>query len=182
MAHEFFDDTFGYRNEIILRRHFGNSITQDEIQEFSLLKEALYRELLLRGGVQPLPGVTTWLAWAEAHGWRQALASMAPRANIDVTLAALKLPVRFQAIVSSEEVRRGKPDPEVFLLAARRLKVEPARCWVIEDSPQGVAAAKAAGMRCVAAGPLYQTLQATVTLPSLADADPDLLQAQPATH
>ena len=116
------------------------------------------------------------MMWATENGWRQALASMAPSANIDVTLVALGLPDTFEAIVSAEEVRHGKPDPEVFLLAAERLGIAPERCTVIEDSPQGVEAAKRAGMRCIGVGPLYETLEADVRLRTLVDARPSFLK------
>ena len=101
---------------------------------------------------------------------------MAPRENIDVTLAALGLADAFEAIVSAEDVQQGKPDPEVFLMAAARLGVAPARCTVIEDSAQGVEAARRAGMRCIGVGPLYETLDAGVTLRTLADAAPEMLE------
>jgi beta-phosphoglucomutase len=176
MTLEFFADTFGFRNEIILRRHFGADLADAEAAKLSLAKEALYRQLLCASGLQPLPGVREWMQWATANGWRQALASMAPRENIDVSLVALRLTDTFDAVVSSEEVRHGKPDPEVFLLAAQRIGVPPVRCTVIEDSHQGVGAAKRAGMRCIGVGPLYERLEADVTLWSLMDAGPEILE------
>jgi len=176
MTLEFFTETFGFRNEIILRRHFGAQLSDADVERMSLAKEELYRGLLRRAGLKPLPGVREWLEWARAKGFSQALASMAPRANIDVTLAALDLSDTFQAIVSAEEVRRGKPDPEVFLLAAQRIGVLPPHCAVIEDSPQGVEAARRAGMTSIGVGPLYRALDADVTLPTLAGAEPDILR------
>jgi beta-phosphoglucomutase len=172
MTFQSFNDTFGFRNEIILRRHFGPQLTAADVERMGLAKETLYRDLLRRTGVKPLPGVCEWMRWARKHSRPQALASMAPRENIEVTLAALQMLDTFQAIVSSEEVRHGKPDPEVFLLAADRLAVPPARCTVIEDSPQGVEAARRAGMRSIGVGPLYETLEADVRLLALAGADP----------
>ncbi len=176
MTYAFFTDTFGFRNEVILRRHFGEQLSDEAVRQYSSAKEVLYRKLLLEDGAQPLPGVVDWLQWAANHGFRQALASMAPRANIDVTLAALKLPIRFDAIVSAEEVHHGKPDPEVFLLAAERLGIPPAGCTVIEDSTQGVEAAKRAGMRCIGVGPLHDQLDADVLLRTLAAGKPQLLE------
>ena len=176
MTYDFFSDTFGFRNEIILRRHFGPGLADDQMAQFDVEKERLYRALLLQAGLQPLPGVREWIDWASENGWRQALASMAPRENIDVSLIALGFTDAFGAIVSAEEVRHGKPDPEVFLLAAQRLGVEPKMCTVIEDSPQGVEAAKRAGMRCIGVGPLHETLEADVRLRSLVDAEPQILR------
>src|SRR5207237_8240128 len=85
-----------------------------------------------------------------AQPWPLALASSSNREVIDAVLAAGEIDDCFQATVSSEEVARGKPAPDVYLEAARRLDVEPARCTAIEDSHNGILSAKAAGMRCVA--------------------------------
>ena len=177
MSHEFFDETFGFWNEAILRRHFGPQLTAEDVARLSDGKESLYRELLLAGGAEPLPGVRAWLAGFRAAGWRQALGSMAPRANIEVTLAALGIGEFFDAVVSSQDVRRGKPDPEVFLTAAARLAARPEQCIVIEDSPQGVQAAHAAGMKCIAVGPVAAALGADLALAALADASPDVAAA-----
>lgn len=171
VSRSFFDDTFGFRNEIILRLHFGEGLTDAQVGRMSREKETLYREMMLQGKIEALPGVMEWLAAFRAAGWRQALGSMAPRENIAVTLDALGIRDYFGAIVSSEDVRLGKPDPEVFLRAAEKLGVAPARCVVIEDSPQGVEAAARAGMKRVAVGPESAALGADLALPSLAEAD-----------
>lgn len=172
VSYQFFSDTFGFRNEIILRLHFGAQLTDAEVERMSLEKEALYREVLTRGVVEALPGVREWLEFFRAAGWQQALGSMAPRENIAVTLDALRAGHYFETIVAAEDVRRGKPDPEVFLAAAERLNVPPDRCIVIEDSPQGVEAAQRAGMKRIAVGPESATLGADLALRSLADAGP----------
>lgn len=175
MTYASFQQIFGFRNEITLRQIFGPRVPDREVEQYSREKEALFRELLSKAGVQPLPGVCEWLAWARARGWRQGLATMAPRENIEVALIALNLAGAFDAIVGAEEVQHGKPDPEVFLLAAQRLGVPPVRCTVIEDSAQGVEAARRAGMRCVGVGPLYGQLRADITLRTLSDAGPQIL-------
>jgi beta-phosphoglucomutase len=176
MTHDFFDRTFGLRNEVVLRRHFGAELADAEIERMNVAKEAVYHDLARSGALKALPGVYEWLRWAKANGWRQALATMAPQINIGLALEALDLRSTFDAIVSGEEVRHGKPDPEVFLLAAERVGVPPARCVVIEDSPLGVEAAHRAGMCCIGVGLLHQSLQADVTLPTLADAGPQMLR------
>jgi HAD superfamily hydrolase (TIGR01509 family) len=81
--------------------------------------------------------------------WPTAVASSAHREVIDAALESTGLTDVFRVVVSSDEVERGKPEPDVYLEAARRLGVEPARCLVVEDSLNGVKAAKAAGMTCV---------------------------------
>lgn len=177
MSHGFFTDTFGFRNEVILRRHFGEQLTGADVEAMGLAKEVLYRELLRQAGIEPLPGVREWMAWASGRGFLMALASMAPRENIKATLEALGMTETFGAVVGAEDVRHGKPHPEVFLLAAERLGVPPARCTVIEDSPQGVEAARRAGIRSIGVGPLWETLEADVTLRTLADGEPAVLDA-----
>lgn len=82
--------------------------------------------------------------------WRLAIASSSNREVIDTVLAATPLGGLFELTVSSEEVARGKPAPDVYLEAARRLRVDPARCAAVEDSHNGILAAKAAGMRTLA--------------------------------
>jgi beta-phosphoglucomutase len=99
--------------------------------------------------VELLPSVRALVEGLHAAGFRQGVGSSAPRRNLDLILELTGIARFFAAVISMEDTQRGKPDPEVFLLAARRLGVSPARCWVIEDAPAGVQAAKAGGMRCV---------------------------------
>jgi beta-phosphoglucomutase len=82
-------------------------------------------------------------------GARLAIGSSGPRENIELVVGAMDVAKYISAIVSGDDVSRGKPDPQVFMLAAERLGVRPARCVVIEDAPVGVQAARAAGMRTV---------------------------------
>jgi beta-phosphoglucomutase len=170
VSYQFFNDTFGFRNEVILRLHLGEDLTGAQVERMAHEKETLYRQALRQGRIEALPGVREWLAAFRAAGWRQALASMAPRDNIAVTLEGLDIGDLFDAIVASEDVRQGKPDPEVFLRAAEMVGVAPARCVVIEDSPQGVEAAGRAGIRCIAVGAQAGQLGADIALASLADA------------
>ncbi|MCX6998279.1 MAG: HAD-IA family hydrolase [Kiritimatiellaeota bacterium] len=120
-----------------------------EIQRLLLRKEDLFRDRIARGGLAAVPGVIAFLRALQTAGIPAAVGSSAPRRNIDVCAAALGLAGYFAAIVAAEDVRRGKPDPEVFLQAAARLGCAPRQCVVFEDAPAGVAAARAAGMICV---------------------------------
>jgi beta-phosphoglucomutase len=99
--------------------------------------------------MQALPGLETFLTSLRQAGIRIALATAADRGNIDFTLDALGIRDHFDVIVGAEEVSKGKPDPEVFLLSARKLGVEPDACAAFEDSNPGIRAALAAGMRVV---------------------------------
>ncbi len=139
--------TFGLRNDEILPRWLGSAAAREEIDRVSLQKETLYRKLLREGGVGPLAGAAEWVRKLHRDGWLQAIASSAPRANVDVVLDVLGMASFFQAVVSAEDVTAGKPDPQVFLIAAARLGVPPARCIVVEDAPAGIEAARRAGMR-----------------------------------
>lgn len=118
-----------------------------------------------------LPGVVEWVRRLGEGGWLQAIASSAPRLNVEVEHAALGLEGRFTALVSAEDVHHGKPDPEVFLVAARRLRTPPARCVVVEDAAPGVEAARRAGMRSIGVGP-GAGLAADVVVASLTELEP----------
>src|SRR5262249_51619262 len=79
----------------------------------------------------------------------QAIGSSAPRANLDLIIGLTRTENLIDAVVSSEDTQRGKPDPQVFLVAAQRLGVPPSRCVVVEDAVAGVEAAKNGGMKCI---------------------------------
>lgn len=106
-----------------------------------------------------LPGVVDLLDAAAATGWRTALATGKARWRLDEHLDRLGIGTRFDVIVTAEEVANGKPAPDIFLEAARRLGVEPERCVVLEDSLPGCRAAHAAGMVAIACpGPVTASL------------------------
>ena len=104
---------------------------------------------LYRKRLPLLPGATAAVRSLGAD-WPLGLASSSNRNVIDLVLDLARIAGEFAATVSSEEVARGKPAPDVFLEAARRLGAEPARCAAVEDSENGILAAKAAGMRTIA--------------------------------
>src|SRR5262249_38597568 len=97
-----------------------------------------------------LPGAAELLRGLRAAGWRQAVGSSAPRANVDLILDLTNTRPYFQAVVAMEDTTRGKPDPQVFLTAAANLGVLPGRCVVFEDAVAGGGGAAAAGMKGVA--------------------------------
>jgi len=101
----------------------------------------------LRGNVRAMPGAREILDWAEAAGIPMALASSSLRTHVGLSLAEARLAGRFDAEVCGDEVERGKPAPDMFLLAAERIGAAPEGCGVLEDAPAGLAAAHAAGMR-----------------------------------
>jgi HAD superfamily hydrolase (TIGR01509 family) len=121
-----------------------------EIRILSLRKEAIYREVIREQGITALPGVELWLRMLRDAGIPCVIGSSTHRENITTTLGVLGLEEFFADIVTAEDVKRGKPDPEVFLTAAKRIGVDPADAVVFEDALVGIAAAKAAGMRVAA--------------------------------
>jgi beta-phosphoglucomutase len=167
-----FAKSFGQRNDAILTAWLGEAATPDRIREIGDAKEALYRTLMARGGIEPLPGAAEWIRRLHEQGWRQAIASSAPRENVELMVRMLGFQDPVDAIVSAEDVGAGKPDPEVFLTAASRLGVPPHACVVVEDAAAGVEAARRGGMRSigVGTGPLHG---ADVTVRTLDELPPD---------
>jgi HAD superfamily hydrolase (TIGR01509 family) len=138
----------GRRNSEIFPILFNREVPREEWQAYEREKEGLYRELS-KGRLLPMKGLHTLIARLAAERIPMALATSAPQPNVEHTLAELALSGAFPIIVRGDEVGRGKPAPDVFLEAARRLGVDPADCLVFEDAPMGIEAAHAAGMRVV---------------------------------
>ena len=133
--------------------------------ESSLNRDALHaqirREVLARIEVsQPMPGVVSTLEAAKHAGVRLAIASSSDRAWVGGWLEKLGLHGFFESLSTRDDVQRVKPDPELYVLAANRLELEPATCIAVEDSPNGCKAALAAGMRVIAVpNPVTRTLE-----------------------
>jgi beta-phosphoglucomutase family hydrolase len=141
---------FGMKNEVIIPQLLGWTRDEREISTYSLRKEAIYRELVREQGIAPLPGVLPWLEKLKAAGIPCVIGSSTHLENIRVTLDVLGFTSFFAAIVTAEDVRQGKPHPEVFLTAAQRIGVKPGSSVVFEDALVGIAAAHAAGMKVAA--------------------------------
>ncbi len=145
---------------------------------------AAYNEAVLRlleRPMEPLPGVRPLLEKLRGRGIPIAVASAALRAWVEATLRGLSLQDALDAVVSGSDVSDGKPAPDLFLAAARRLGVPPQRCLAVEDTAFGIAAAKAAGMLAVqlraASTALPPLPEADLVLDSLSDFDLSLLEA-----
>lgn len=167
ITHEQFLASFGQRNDSILRQWLGATASPERVEGISNAKEELYREMIRTKGMPPLPGVAKWVRRLHQEGWRQAIASAAPRPNIDAVLEALGARHVFQAVVSAEDVRNGKPDPEVYLTAASRVDVAPSRCIVVEDAAAGIEGARRAGMRSIGVSHHLEPLAADIVVQSL---------------
>ena len=144
-----FEATFGMNNHNILRRLYGGRLAPTRFDEVAERKEARYRELV-RGWVQPLPGVREWLDRLARAGWRQAVASSGPMANIAAILSELAIWPAFDAVLSGARLPRSKPEPDIFLQAAAAVGARPRRSIAIEDGTVGIEAARRAGMRSIA--------------------------------
>lgn len=139
----------GRRNSEIFPILFNRDVPREEWLAYEHEKESLYRELS-RGRLAPMKGLGRFVEHLRLEGIPVALATSAPRLNVEHTLAELGLTDAFPIIVRGDEVGRGKPAPDVFIEAARRLGVDAATCLVFEDAPMGIEAAHAAGMQVVA--------------------------------
>jgi HAD superfamily hydrolase (TIGR01509 family) len=137
------------------------SMPRDKFKTYEIYLE------IIRGRLNPLPGAVAFVRAVKARGLRSAVATSADRVKMEGNLREISLGVGdFDAIVTGDDVARKKPDPEIFLLAAARLNLAPAECLVIEDAPNGIAAAKAAGCRCLG-------LTSSFTEPTLRQAGAD---------
>ena len=145
---EFIHETFGMTNPSIFRKLFGGEIAPADAQRYSDQKESAYRTLA-KGKITLMEGVRDVLDGLTGAGARLAIGSSAVLPNLELTIAECGLEGRFAAIASLEDITRGKPDPEVFLVAAKKVGIPPSRAVVFEDAPVGIQAAKSAGMRAV---------------------------------
>jgi HAD superfamily hydrolase (TIGR01509 family) len=143
-----FRRTFGRRNEDCINELFGPQPSPQRYLELARRKEFLYRELFAEQ-VRPVAGAVELLAACHAAGFALAVGSSAPPENIKLAVQLLRAEAYFDAIVHGEEVTRGKPDPQVFIMAAERLGIAPTHCAVLEDAPAGLLAARRGGMLAI---------------------------------
>lgn len=136
-------------NPQILRKLLGDSITDAQILQWAADKEKIYRDLYAPA-LAPMPGVLALMNAFDAAGVRYGVASNAERVNVDFVVDGLRLRPRLGAVLAVEDVANGKPEPDLFLLAARQLGASPGECVVFEDSMTGFEAARRAGMTCIA--------------------------------
>ena len=127
---------------MIVQRH-GNDFPTDRLME---AWHVAYDAIVARDGVAVKHGLFDLLDWLEQEGIAKAVATSTRRTRAMTKLANAALATRFAAIVGGDEITRGKPAPDIFLLAAQRLGAAPSSCLVLEDSEPGVRAALAAGM------------------------------------
>lgn len=163
---------FGRRNDDILQDRFPEA-TPEWRMAIAERKEAHYREGLARAASVIQPGVNEWLARLAADGWKLGIGSSAAAPNLEIILEQAGWNETFGAVLSREDVRDGKPHPEVFLTAAARLGVDADRAIVVEDAAAGILGAHRAGMRTIGVGTHYNEIGAMVAVPSLEMLAPD---------
>jgi HAD superfamily hydrolase (TIGR01509 family) len=140
---------FGMKNEAIIPHLLKWTSDPAEITRLSLRKEEWYRSIILEKGIQALPGVKELLELLHRENIPAVIGSSTHRLNIEVTLKVLGLAHLFAGIRSAEDVTAGKPDPQVFLLAAQTMHRNPAHCIVFEDAQVGIDAGLAGGMKVI---------------------------------
>jgi beta-phosphoglucomutase len=136
----------GAKREEILRRFFGE-LTPEQIASYGVEKDKLFQARA--GELKFVPGFAEFLLQVEAAVVPVAVATSGSRSRVEQALEAFNLLDRFRAIVTGNDVKRGKPDPALFLLAAQMLQVDASQILVCEDAVAGVLAAKTAGMKCI---------------------------------
>jgi len=142
-----FHATFGRQNRDIIPLIFG--LDDDEtIQRLGERKEVLYRDLV-RDHIPAVDGAVDLVAACHQAGFKLAIGSSAPPENVDLVLDGMQIADYFPTRITARQVTRGKPDPQVFLLAAEGLGLPSSQCAVMEDAPSGIDAALAAGAAAI---------------------------------
>ena len=146
---EFFEDTFGQLSVIITRKLLGDEVDDKELVKRANLKELYYREMV-KDKLEPLPGAIELIKTLKDKRFKLAVGSSGPPENVELLLNSLKVKKYFDVIITAAEVSISKPEPDVFLIAAKRLQINPKNCLVIEDATVGIEAAIRAKMKSIA--------------------------------
>jgi beta-phosphoglucomutase len=168
-----FASLFGRTSRDIIRTLMGPELPEQRITALDKRKEALYRNIL-RHHFPAMDGAVELIDALAAAGYLLGIGSSGPTENVTVVLEGLERAHCFAAVVTGQDVDLGKPNPQVFLLAAARLGVLPSRCAVIEDAPAGIEAALAGGMATIAltgTAPREKLLHAHLIVDSLHQLD-----------
>lgn len=139
---------FGSTNKTILETIYQKNIPDDEADRLGNMKEETYRKLY-KDHIKPLPGLKDFLKQVKTHLFKIALATSAPKENVDFVIGMTGLTNFFEVTTNASEIKNGKPDPEIFLKTSQKLKIDPKDCLVFEDSFQGIKAARDAGMKVI---------------------------------
>jgi beta-phosphoglucomutase len=179
LSRDQFLESFGRPSREIIRSDFGENLTDADVKRLDDRKEALYRDIVT-GNVPAMPGAVDLLNTLRAENIPLAVGTSGPPENVNLVLEELNLAHHFAAVVTGTDVTRGKPDPQVFLIAAQRLNIPPTRCIVIEDAPAGIQAANHAKMKAIALTSTHQASAfptADKIIDNLSQIQPELLKS-----
>lgn len=140
----------GTTNEYIFTHIKKNYKIRESVEEIINYRSEMAKNKVIQANLEPIEGIRELLNDLKNNNIPVAIASSSPRDFIDVVVSKFNLQDYFEYIVSGEEVENGKPAPDVYIETAKRLGISPWNCTVIEDSKNGVLAAKAAEMKCIA--------------------------------
>ena len=155
---DFTDDDFewanGRKNEEIIPHFMGQNMSAKEVNIIANEKEAAFRRFV-KNNIKALPGAVELIQSLATAKIQLALVSSTPKENIELITKTLRIKKYFSLLINGDDVKEGKPSPQAFLLAAKKLGVESKNCVVMEDAIVGVRAAKRAGMYCIAVTNTY---------------------------
>jgi beta-phosphoglucomutase len=139
----------GRTNKDVIEYLFQRKMTDEEVLPFALEKEAIYRNIY-QPHIQPVPGLLELLADLQDLNIPMAIATSGIQVNIDFMFEHVPVKKYFSAVINSSHIKKGKPDPEIFIKAAEAMNVIPEKCLVFEDAVVGIDAARSAGMKVIA--------------------------------
>jgi beta-phosphoglucomutase family hydrolase len=140
---------FGKTNHSIFRELVDPNLTNHQIDILAEEKEQIYRDIYI-DFIAPVNGLVPFLTSLRAKGIKTAVATSAPKSNLDFVLDQLNIRQLFEVVVDSSMITESKPNPEIYLKASALLKIEPENCIVFEDSISGIQSAQNAGMEVIA--------------------------------
>ena len=139
----------GRTNTDVIKYIYDREMSDEEIFKYTLEKEALYRELY-KPFIKPIPGLINVLQILQQKKIPMAIATSGIQPNIDFMFEEVSIRQYFTEVVNSSHIKKGKPDPEIYLKTASLLNIPPKNCLVFEDAVVGIKSAKAAGMKVIA--------------------------------
>lgn len=145
---DFAEHMFGKSNSYILSHFLQRPVSGEELLQMEEEKESLFRKIYAPH-IEPIQGILEFISDLKSHGVKLGVATSAPYANLDLILSEVPIREKLSSVMASEDVKKHKPDPEVYLTSAKNLGVPPEQCLVFEDSFSGISAALNAGMRVV---------------------------------
>ncbi len=148
LSYEDYFPLLGAKSAVVVQSRL---LLNEEQTKFALAKKLKYfTEIISQNGIQPVPFAVKLLQQLQQYDLKIALATSSRRKKVKMVLKLTGLLPYFEVIVTGEEVSIGKPAPDIFLMAAKKLDLTPSECLVIEDAINGIKAAKNAGMKCIA--------------------------------